>query len=96
MKIRSITVLVPGEDGQTSAHEIYREPEKKRHSKGFGLVGKVVRRAAEVNAAATLTYIARHKESNRKKKDGWIKDAPINVVRSGIRGLKRIRIASFF
>jgi hypothetical protein len=97
MKIRSITVLEPGVDGQTSAREIYREPQKKRRStKGLGLVEKVVRRAAEVSAAASLTYVARHKQSNRRKKDGWLRDAPINVVRSGIKGLKRIRIASFF
>jgi hypothetical protein len=96
MKIRSVTVLKPGADGQTTAHEIYREPGKKRHSsKGLAFAEKVVRRAAEMNAAAAVTYVARHKKSSRKKKDGWIKDAVINVVRSGIKGLKRVRFVFF-
>lgn len=95
MKIRSITVLKPGVDGQTSAHEVYCKPEKKRKStKGLGLVEKVLRRAADMNAVAAQSYVDRHEKSSRKKKDGAIMDAPINIVRAGMKGSKRLRVTS--
>jgi hypothetical protein len=39
--------------------------------------------------------LARHKKSNEEKKDGWVKDAPVNVVRAGLKGMKKVKISRF-
>jgi len=96
---KRVTVLSRGADGNLSVKsEIAPEGATKKRKKGtkaFGLVERIVRTSADVGVAAGESYMARHKKSNRKKKDGWIKDAPVNVVRSGMKGLKKVKITNF-
>lgn len=68
---------------------------KKKGTKGFSLVEKIVRTGVDVGTAAGSSYLGRHKKSNRQKKDGWIKDAPVNVARSGLKGMKKVKIGNF-
>lgn len=71
------------------------ERKKKKGTKGLGLVERIVRTGVDVGTAAGSSYLGRHKKSNEKKKDGWIKDAPVNVVRSGLKGMKKVKIGDF-
>jgi len=48
-----------------------------------------------VGTAAGESYLARHNKSNETEKDGWIKDAPVNVVRAGLKGMKKVKISRF-
>src|SRR5712692_4252074 len=94
--VRRITVLTHGSDGQFSAHEIYKSDAKKRKgTKALSLTERLVRTAADVNATIGEDYLARHKRSRGKKKDGWLMDAPGNAIRSGLKGMRRVKITKF-
>ena len=91
--VRKITVLKHGPDGQVSALEIYKSDDKKpKSTKALSPVEKMVRMAADVNATIGNDYLARHKKSRRKKKDGWLLDAAGNAMRSSLKGMKRVKI----
>jgi uncharacterized protein DUF6312 len=94
---KRVTVLTRDADGALSvkAETTPEVKKKKKGTKGFGLVEKIVRTGVNVGTSAGNSYLARHKKSNEKKKDGWIKDAPANVVRSGLKGMKKIKIRNF-
>jgi hypothetical protein len=95
---KRVTVLTRDANGALSVKgETTSVPRKKKKkgTKGFGLVEKIVRTGVQVGASAGDSYLGRHKRSNEKKKDGWIKDAPVNVVRSGLKGIKKIKIRKF-
>lgn len=94
---KRVTVLTRDASGALSvkAETTSGTRKKKKGTKGLGLVEKIVRTGADVGAAASNSYLGRHKKSNRKKKDGWIKDAPVNVVRSGLKGMKKIKVRNF-
>ena len=95
---KRVTVLSRSADGTLSVKsEIAPKGarKKKKGTKAFGLVERIVRTGADVGVAAGESYLARHKKSNRKKQDGWIKDAPVNVVRSGMKGLKKVKLTNF-
>lgn len=94
---RRITILKPGPDGSFTAHEVQRDVTRKRKAtKSLSMVEKIVRTVADVNAVAANTYLERHNKSSHKKRDGWMMDAPVNVVRSGLKGVKRVKLAKFF
>ena len=95
---KRVTVLTRDANGDLSvkAETTSGEQKKKKKStKGLGLVEKIVRTGVDVGTATGGSYLGRHKKSNEKKKDGWIKDAPVNVVRSGLKGMKKIKIRNF-
>lgn len=91
----SITVLKSDEDfggrpdtlyGKSSKSSKSKKRKKKRknkkHSKFLSPYEKYVRELAKRQDEATHTYVERHKRSNRKKKDGWIKDFVKNYSKS--------------
>jgi hypothetical protein len=86
---KSVTVLTRDADGGLSvkSETTSAAKKKKKGTKGFGLVERIVRTGVNVGTAAGNSYLGRHKKSNEKKKDGWLKDAPVNVVRSA-KGMK--------
>lgn len=94
---KRVTVLTRDANGALSVKgETTSVPRKKKKgTKGFGLVEKIVRTGVQVGASAGNSYLGRHKRSNKKKKDGWIRDAPVNVVRSGLKGMKKLKIRNF-
>lgn len=94
---KRVTVMTRDANGNLSvkAETTSGEQKKKKGTKGLGLVEKIVRTGVDVGTATGNSYLGRHKKSNEKKKDGWIKDAPVNVVRSGLKGMKKIKIRNF-
>jgi hypothetical protein len=94
---KRVTILSRNADGTLSVKgEAVAERSKKKGTKGLNLVERIVRTGASVGATAANSYLARHKNSNEKKKDGWLKDAPVNMVRSGLKGAKKIKVRSIF
>ncbi len=55
---------------------------KKKQSAALKPFEKYVRTMAERSNKATSEYLERHERSNRKKKDGWIKDFPKNYSKA--------------
>jgi hypothetical protein len=59
-----------------------RKKKKKKQSRALSPYEKVVRSFAKKQVKATRTYLDRHEESNRKKKNGWIRDFGKNYSKS--------------
>lgn len=59
-----------------------RRKKRKKQSKFLSPWEKTVRRAAKNQVKASDSYLERHERSNRKKKNGWIRDLNKNVSRS--------------
>ncbi|MDJ1179191.1 hypothetical protein PJF56_09965 [Roseofilum sp. BLCC_M91] len=86
----SITVLKSDEDFGGRPDTLYgksskskkRKKKRKKHSKFLSPYEKYVRELAKRQDEATHTYVERHKRSNRKKKDGWLKDFVKNYSKS--------------
>ncbi|MBI1241452.1 MAG: hypothetical protein GC195_07870 [Nostoc sp. RI_552] len=59
-----------------------RKKKRKKQSKSLSPLEKMVRNMAKKQAKASQTYLDRHEESNKKKKNGWIRDLDKNVNKS--------------
>jgi len=46
-------------------------------------------------SAGSGEYISRHDRSNRKKRDGWLRDYVFNLARANREGMKKLRIPVF-
>ncbi len=64
---------------------------KRRTSKLLRPAEKLVRRSAEAGEAWSGTYLDRHGDAARKKKNGWLKKMPKNVYKANRKGLKKLR-----
>jgi hypothetical protein len=95
--VRSVTRLQTDKNGVvTSATRLYEtdKPNKKQR-KGVKEVGKGVRKAHSAVQTIGEEYIARHNRSNRKKRDGWAKDLPTNMVKAARKGAKKVKPSKF-
>jgi hypothetical protein len=90
-----VTVLDRNADGALFVKSTTPGQQKKKSTKGLGLIEKIVRTGTEVGTATAESYLARHKKSNEEEKDGWIKDAPVNVVRASLKGIKKVKVRRF-
>ena len=69
---------------------------RKKQSKGLKFLEKVTRRAGRSNSSVFDKYLKRHKRSNRKKKDGWLKDLSKNSFNSMRKGRKEFKLSTLF
>ena len=69
---------------------------RRKQSKGFKFLEKLTRRGATSTGSIYDQYLKRHKRSNRKKKDGWIKDLSKNTFTAVRRGRKRFKLSRLF
>lgn len=84
-------IIVLGDDGAVTVHR--RKGGKKRKQtawvKPFEKAERRVLKAAE---RAAGTYRKRHDRSSRKRKDGWIDDAPKNAMRAMRKADKALKL----
>lgn len=93
--VEEVVQLTRTASGRVRATTLYRKRKrKKRGTWGLNQVEKVVRTIASSQRAFADSYLERHNESIRKKKDGWIRDMPYNVYRAARRGGKKLRAIS--
>ena len=92
--IRRIAVIQDLPQGGTSPTVVFSKKgrKKKKQSVGFASVERVVRRLSEANSDFGTDYLRRHKRSNRKKRDGWMRDLGNNVFRATRKGGKRLTL----
>ena len=85
--IRSVTLLASDASGLVKPVVVYERPrKKKKQTRLFRPLEKKVRRAASAQAAFANAYVSRHRNSNGKRKDGWIRDLNGNLARATRRG----------
>ncbi len=87
--VTSITVLKSDEDFGGRPETLHgksakskKRKKRKKQSKYLSPYEKYVRKVAKRQEEATHTYVERHKRSNRKKKNGWLKDFAKNYSKS--------------
>ena len=92
--IKRVTILSHNAEGQVAPTLIYeREKKKKRQTKSLEPIETMVRRAADGMKQCAESYAARHRQSNEKRRDGWIRDLNSNVMRAGRRGAKGAKLS---
>ena len=92
--VRRVVVLTPDGAGTVASVVVYkRGRKKKKMTRGFRPIERLARMTAKASDAVTGTYLRRHKKSNRKHRDGWIRDVQKNTFKAGNKGLKKLRPA---
>jgi hypothetical protein len=90
--VESITIIKREEGGGETTRTVYRrKSRRKRGTEPLDSLGHVVRKIVEGGRLAAEKYLGEHDESNRKKRDGWVRDLPYNVYRATSRGLRKVR-----
>lgn len=67
---------------------------ERRRKKGSRLVRpleRLVHRVAKSDERRASKYLARHERSNMKRRDGWVRDFNVNVIRAYQAGEKPLR-----
>jgi hypothetical protein len=95
--VRRVIRLEKDSSGAPKPVVLYQNPkrESKAGSPGLAALDRAVRRLVKAQAAFTNSYLSRHANSNRSRKDGWIVDLPRNLMtatRTGARKLKLNRM----
>jgi hypothetical protein len=94
--VRRVTVLQRNASGDVTPVVVFKRGRgKKKGTRLMRPLEKAARSLADASNAATSTYLKRHKKSNRKRRDGWVRDTPTNVIEAGRKALKEIRPARF-
>ena len=95
--VRRITVLRKDASGALAPVTIFqRRGSKKKGTDALELFEKGTRRLADAQARAASSYGARHKKSNRKRKDGWVRDLNVNLLSAGRKGTKALKLNRLF
>jgi hypothetical protein len=69
---------------------------KKKGTRGLRIFEKILRRGASANETMASDYLERHKRSSGKRRDGWLRDFPVNVFRAQQKSLKRLKLGGLF
>jgi Family of unknown function (DUF6312) len=95
--VRRVTVLQKdAATGAVSPVVVFRKGRKTKkqtaYVKPFEKFGRSMVKASDT---ATGEYLRRHKKSNKKHRDGWIRDAATNLVRANAKGAKKLKVSQF-
>ena len=93
---RSVVKVVQlQEDGSGNLAPVvlYKKSGKKKKVTGIlRPLEKAIRRAAKAQAAMADKYVERHDRSNRKNRDGFVRDMVPNLLDAGNNGRKKLRL----
>lgn len=95
--IKRIVVLrrAPGAS-QPQAQVVYqrrkRSGKRRSQSESLRWLENFTHEAARATSTGANTYLRRHERSNRKKRDGWIRDLPDNLWVAASEGKRRFRM----
>jgi hypothetical protein len=91
--VKRITILGQNTSGDQSAVQVYKVKRKsKKGTRGLRGIEKAARRVLTAQNTQVSDYLDRHKRSNGKRRDGWLRDAAVNVVRSHRKGMKKLKL----
>ena len=91
--VRRVIQLRAAANGHVAPVVLY-ERDAARPKKGSQMVRPLERlahRVAKSSHAQAGKYLARHERSNLKKRDGWVRDFNVNVIRAFQAGQKPLR-----
>jgi hypothetical protein len=76
-------VIVKGRKGRRS---------RRRQTEGLGWVEAFTHETARAASAGVDTYLKRHERSNKRKRDGWIRDLPDNMWSAYSKSKRQFRL----
>ena len=98
-KVRRVTILEAGEDGQLNVVGETTKRKRKRNRKTSSL-GEAPERNMRVGLKAMRIFVdemdRRHDRSSRKKKDGWMVDLGKNSFNANRKAMKKLRKLRMF
>lgn len=81
--IKRVTMLKRDDQGRLVSRESYDgERRRKKQTRALRPIERGVRDLLEFQVRVLDNYLGRHKRSNEKRRNGWLKDMPTNVVRA--------------
>ena len=91
--VKSVVLLNSTDSGARSSETLYKakKAKKKKQSKMLKLLEKSLRKSLKTQAKVAEDYLERHDRSNKKKRDGWVRD----VVKNVGKAFKKSDIGSF-
>jgi len=90
--INRVTVVYHDDEDRQRVRTIYSKNRKSRKgTEPVRSLGRLVRKVVSSYESGLKTYLDRHDESNRDKKDGWLRELSYNVYRATRRGSRKLR-----
>jgi len=89
----SVKAAVEASGVKIKGHSKRKRKKIPRNSK---FTEKLVRRSARAQRSVFEQYLSRHNRSNRKKRNGWMKDWSKNIARATRKGGKRFKLSTLF
>lgn len=90
--IRSVTKMTVDSDGTVTRMKLGGRKSKRKVSKQWRQMDKMLRRMSRAQETAASDYRRRHTRSNKKKKNGAIRDLNKNMWRAQRKGFKKLKI----
>lgn len=89
--IKRITLIERTPDGFTTK-TLFEAPEEKKRKVSRGLRGmeKAERRVLEAVDTFAGELLDRHNRSTRKRKDGWLRDGQLNLMKAQRKAIKKL------
>ncbi len=98
--IRRITVLKatgPDGSGEGGRMVIKKKRKKKKQSKGIvRIFERAARSSGRADRSTAEAYLSRHRRSNKKRRDGWLRDFAYNTMRANRKGSKKFKLSKLF
>jgi hypothetical protein len=93
-QVRKITVFDREASGSLRPVVVFsRRRKKKKQTNALRPMERLVRTVSDGSDAFANNYARRHRKSSRKRRDGWLRDLPLNLSRSATKGLREYDLA---
>ena len=91
--VRRITVVSMGA-GETDSvgRSVYKRKRKRKVSKWLRPLEKMIRRSRRADRTFATEALKRHHRSNRKRRNGFIRDAPLNILQAARKRNKKLKL----
>jgi len=90
--IDEVVLIFRDDQDRRRVRTVFRKSRKSKKGTGpVHSIGRVVRKIVSSHEDAVKTYLHRHDESNREKKDGWLRELSYNVFRATRRGTRKLQ-----
>jgi hypothetical protein len=95
-EVQEVVVISTDERGRTTAKCVAgRVMKRKKRSAGLRVLEKIVRSMADAQLAAAEAYREGHEKSGMKRRDGALRDWPVNVMRAQRKGMRKAKLPRF-
>jgi hypothetical protein len=88
--VQRVTLVNLDVPGDTETVQKSKRKKKRKVSGFLKPMAKRDRRMARASKAFSDEWLSRMDRSNRKRRNGWLRDAPVNLMRANRKATKRL------